>query len=129
MRGEFGGALLSSCQALLGIGLEGARVGLRLRVERQGEKLVERAFSQPLLIARIDLEQLGVGDDLVEPRGALERADLLEHALVVARALHAVHHQLLAAIRQPIHLHGGVHDGEQQRRGHDGEADQHEAAQ
>ena len=113
---------------MLGVALEGVQIGLRLRVERQGEKLVEGVFEQPV-VARVGLQELVVRQDLVEPRGALERGDLDEHALIVARALHAAHHQLLAAARHAVHLHGGIHDREQQRRRDDREADQHEAAQ
>ena len=67
--------------------------------------------------------------DLIEACLALERIQLLEHALIVARALHAVHHQFLAAHAQPVHLHGAVHDRKQQRRGHDGETNQHQSTQ
>jgi hypothetical protein len=40
---------------------------------------------QTPLVTRVDIEQLGVADDLVQARGALQGADLLEHALIVAR--------------------------------------------
>ena len=79
--------------------------------------------------ARIDIEQIRVPDDLIQARSALERAYFLEHALIVAGCPDAVDHQLFAAARQAIHLQGGVHDGEKQRRSHDREADQHQPAQ
>ena len=81
------------------------------------------------MVAFVDVEQFAVADDLVQARGALQGTDFLEHALIVARTLHPVNHQLLAAIRQAIHLHGGIDDREQQRRGHDRETDEHQSAQ
>jgi hypothetical protein len=98
-----------------------------IRHPGQREQLVERGDQAPL-IARIDIEQIGAADDLIQARGALQRADLLEHALIVAGPP-CRDHQLFAASGQAIHLHGGIHDGEQQRRSHDREADQHQSAQ
>ena len=112
----------------VGLGVQRPHVVPRRCVERQGEQLV-RGGAQAIVEARVHLEQIGVADDLVEPRGALEGADFLEHHLIVAGPLHAVHHQLLAAVRQPVHLHRGVDRGEQQGCRHDGETDEHEAAQ
>ncbi len=128
MRGEFGGARLQFVPGAVRIRLQRTSVIERLGVERQAEQLVDGA-REAFIIALIHLQQLRIGDDLVEPCGALERPDLLEEALVIARTLHPMHHELLAAVRQPIHLYGGIHDGKEQRRGDDREADQHEAAQ
>ena len=128
MRAEFGGAVLISSHACSALGLEVVDLGLRLRIERQREQLIERVLEQEM-IAGVRLQELVVRKDLVEPRGALERGDLDEHALVVAGALDAAHHELFAAARHPVHLHGGIDDREQERRRDDREADQHEAAQ
>jgi hypothetical protein len=84
---------------------------------------------QPRVVACVYLEQIRAADDLIQARLALQCADLLEHALIVARTLHAGNDKLLAANRQAIHLHGGVHDGKQQGSGHDRKADQHQSAQ
>jgi len=53
--------------------------------------------NQAFVVSRIHVEQFRIADDLIQARLALERADLFEHALIVASTLHAVNHQLLAA--------------------------------
>ena len=107
---------------------QGACTVARFGIQRQPEQLVDGG-DQAVVVARIHIEQIAVADDLIQARGALERAYFLEHALIVAGGAHAVDHQLFAAGGQAIHLHGRIHDGEKQRRSHDGEADQHQPAQ
>jgi len=111
---------------LLGRRLQGTRIGLRLLVEGQGEQLVDGG-DEAVVAARVAIEHLVIADDLIQARLALERVQFLEHALIVARALHAVHDQFLAAHAEAVHLHGAVDDGKQQRRGHDGETDEHQS--
>ena len=128
MRAEFGALCFSSRCSRLGLGLKRERILVRFSIERQSEQFIEGA-AQAVLVARIDFEQIRVADDLVQAGGTLERAQLLEHALIIAGTPDALHHQLLAAGRQAIHLHGRIHDGEKQRGGHDRESDQHQPAQ
>jgi hypothetical protein len=108
--------------------LQGERTLLRGLVERQGEQLVDGRY-EACIVARVNFAQIRTAEDLIQTRGTFERADLFEHALVVASTLHAVDHQLLTANRQAIHLHGGIHDRKQQRSSHDRKADQHQTAQ
>jgi len=73
-------------------------VAVRFRIQGHGEKLGEGG-AQTLLVARIDVQQVRAADDLVEARGPFQRADFLEHALIVAGAADAVKHQFFAAGR------------------------------
>ena len=84
---------------------------------------------QPIMALRVAIEHLVIADDLIQARLALEGVQFLEHAQIVARALHAMNHQFLAADAQAAHLDGAVDDGKEQRRSDDGEADQHQSAQ
>ena len=111
-----------------GFRLQASQLLVRLIVRQQAQQFA-RGRHQSVVGARVHLQQVTVADDLVEPRGAFKRADLLEHQLVVARAVHAMNDQLFAAVRQATHLNRGVDDRKQQRRCHEREADQHEPAQ
>ena len=71
----------------------------------------------------------GLAQYLVQARRALQQRDLRVHILSQARALDAVDHQLLAGIRQPAHLHGGVQDCKQQRAGQKAQTEQQETVQ
>ena len=123
MRGEFGGAACSSSDRR-----SASASSVRLRVQRQRQEFTDRC-GQALVIPLVRSEQFGIADDLVKSRRALQSADFLEHALIVAGALDSVFYQLFAAIREPIHLHSRVYDREQQRRRNNREADQHQSAQ
>ena len=115
-------------QQLIRFRFHRAHALLRFLVQGQRQKLVSGG-DQAGMVLRVGIQQVGAAGDLIQARLTIQRLDLFEHALVVAGSLHAVNHQLLAADRQAIHLHGGIHDCKQQRRGHDRKSDQHQSAQ
>ena len=75
------------------------------------------------------VEQGRARNDLVEPRGALERRDLSHQGLRVLRGGHAIDHQAFARGRQVAHLDGRADRAEQRGQGDDHEPEQDQAGE
>ena len=141
-RGELAEALIEEplCRGILGrrgLGHGDADVLLQLAdlLEREADvgaglavQLLARLAQEPVLGAK-RLEELRVAEHVVQARGALEGGHLPEQRLAGTGVSDALEHDLLPGVGEVADLQDGDQNRDEQRHGHEGQADQHQSTQ
>jgi hypothetical protein len=126
--GRAGWRLLQRLPDRSRLGAQGEELLVAAQVLGQAAQVLERVV-ETVVVFPVDGDELAVAHHLVEARAAFHGGDLLEQQLVVARGEHALFDEGLALVGELADLHGRDDHGDQQRQGHQEEAQHHEAAQ
>ncbi|HWM66914.1 MAG TPA: hypothetical protein VNO35_10045 [Steroidobacteraceae bacterium] len=84
---------------------------------------------EPRILAAVQLEQVGIAEDVIQTRGPFQRGDLTEQLLAGARRRDTLDNDLLTGISQLADLQRCGQHSDEERHGNQRQAEEHQSAQ